>query len=47
MLEGVVDALEADLARLGIGHPKVELALVPAIERTAANKLKRFVPLTG
>lgn len=33
------------LARAGVGHPDVHIERAPAVERTSAGKLMRFVPL--
>lgn len=37
--------ITAALARLGLPDPQVTVAVVPALERTATGKLRRFVPL--
>jgi phenylacetate-CoA ligase len=38
-------ALEAELARLGVGGPAVEVRLVDQLERQATGKVRRFLPL--
>jgi phenylacetate-coenzyme A ligase PaaK-like adenylate-forming protein len=38
-------ALEAELARLGVPGPAVEVRLVDRLERQAAGKVRRFLPL--
>jgi phenylacetate-coenzyme A ligase PaaK-like adenylate-forming protein len=38
--------LRRDLAKLGLVNPEVDIEVVSSIERTAAQKLKRFVPLS-
>ena len=37
--------LERDLERTGVPSPRVNIRLVPSIERTTAQKLKRFIAL--
>jgi hypothetical protein len=38
-------SLEAELARLGVPGPAVEVGLVDHLERQATGKLRRFLPL--
>jgi hypothetical protein len=38
---------KAELARLGVPGPAVEVRLVDRLERQAAGKVRRFLPLTG
>jgi phenylacetate-CoA ligase len=40
-------ALQAELARLGVPDPAVEVRLVDRLESQAAGKVRRFLPLTG
>jgi phenylacetate-coenzyme A ligase PaaK-like adenylate-forming protein len=40
-------SLEAELARLGIPGPSVEVHLVDQLERQATGKVRRFLPLAG
>lgn len=44
-LDDLVGEITAALARLGLRDPQVKAAVVPALERTATGKLRRFVPL--
>jgi hypothetical protein len=38
-------AIAAELARMGVPDPAVEVAVVGRLERQAAGKVRRFVPL--
>jgi len=38
--------LEGELARLGVASPCVDVHVVPALERQATGKIRRFVPLS-
>jgi phenylacetate-CoA ligase len=40
-------ALEAELARMGVPGPAVEVRLVDRLERQATGKVRRFLPLAG
>lgn len=42
----VATTLKHDLAKIGLPSPMVEVEKVPSIERTVAQKLKRFIPLS-
>jgi phenylacetate-coenzyme A ligase PaaK-like adenylate-forming protein len=37
--------LESELAHLGVPSPRVTVRVVPALERQATGKVRRFVPL--
>ena len=38
-------SLERELARLGVPSPRVDVRVVPVLERQATGKIRRFVPL--
>ena len=40
-----VQRLESELGRLGVPSPCVTVRVVPALERQATGKIRRFVPL--
>ena len=40
-------SLEAELVRLGVGGPAVEVGLVDQLERQPTGKVRRFLPLTS
>ena len=42
---GLARGLEAELARLGVGAPAVEVRLVDQLDRQATGKVRRFLPL--
>jgi phenylacetate-coenzyme A ligase PaaK-like adenylate-forming protein len=41
------EALENDLARIGLRNPHVETTLVAALDRQQTGKVRRFIPLDG
>ena len=40
-----VQRLESELGRLGVPSPCVTVRVVPALERQATGKIRRFVPI--
>ena len=44
-VEHIARALEAELNRVGYGHPLVTARIVEDVPRVGVGKLKRFVPL--
>jgi hypothetical protein len=43
--DGLARALAAELARLGVPDPGVEVAVVDRLDRQATGKVRRFRPL--
>jgi phenylacetate-CoA ligase len=43
--DGLARALAAELARLGVPAPGVEVAVVDRLERQPTGKVRRFLPL--